>query len=598
MGKAVVQKKGRSSKPDEKPVRASQTEAVASSESSKKPFKKNFKAKSNVIAKEVDPNKTKSALRRDAKSDLKAKRNPDAEKTKSYFKKYSDLINSTKDGRDPASLVDGILAELDMTTLSEFIVSHSGSRVIQACLKHGTDAQRTTIIEALRENIFSSVQANNYSLLAIEKVISYGMQADKKLVLAKLISPLVTERKKVAKLYPHRVGSKFLNYIFTHKDIPTLTKKALVTILTTSPHSDFHLTATADKLKAFYLETLRKTVDKELLALPLCHRMWRDILDQFAQDPTFLAEILGLVPSEALPSFLGTRDGVAAFVRLLGVAQAKEKKNVIKELKSRFPEISTNSVCCSALLRLLEVTDDTVLTGKSIFGEICGNFNEILFDQFGRLPFLFALEGCEMKTPRYYPEPYRTLFASSPVTSAMKVAEVKGKELQSKFLPALTAFVKSNFYDVSRDVNAKDVAIEVLRVADVMTINEAAASMVKKVTIGPHQVTVMLLSLRDGRIGNHMLKALVSSLNGKLSVELCTSRWAFILLEMAKKSASFRETLKGVVGLQEAATLEETLGGAKALVEYIHSDAVSGEQVEEVAMEEDDEEDGLVLMED
>ena len=95
-----------------------------------------------------------------------------------------------------------------------------------------------------------------------------------------------------------------------------------------------------------------------------------------------------------------------------------------------------------------------------------------------------------------------------------------------------------------------------------------------------------------------MLKALVSSLNGKLSVELCTSRWAFILLEMAKKSASFRETLKGVVGLQEAATLEETLGGAKALVEYIHSDAVSGEQVEEVAMEEDDEEDGLVLMED
>ena len=597
MGKAVVQKKGKPSKAFEKPVKASQSEGVASSESSKKPFKKSFKPKGNVITKEVDPNKTKSALRRDAKSDLKSKRNPDAEKTKAYFKKYSDLINSTKDGRDPASLVDGILADLDLTTLSEFIVSHSGSRVIQACLKHGSDAQRTTIIEALRENIFSSVQANNYSLLAIEKVISYGMQADKKLVLAKLISPLVTERKKVSKLYHHRVGSKFLNYVFTHKDIPTVTKKALVTILTTSPHSDFHLEASPEKLKSFYLETLRKTVDKELLSLPLCHRMWRDVLDQFAQDSTFLAEVIGLVPAEALPNFLGTRDGVSAIVRLLGVAQAKEKKNFIKELKSRFSEISQNSVCCSALLRILEVTDDTVLSGKSIFGEICGNFSEILFNQFGRLPFLFALEGCEMKTARYYPEPYRTLFASAPVTSAMKVAEAKGKELQAKFLPALTAYVKSNFYDVSRDVNAKDVAIEVLKVADVMTINEAAAAMAKKVTIGPHQVTVMLLSLRDARIGGYMLKALISEITPKLTVELCMSRWAFILLEMAKKSASFRNAVKGVVALQEAVTSDDTLGGAKALVEYVHSDAVSGEDAAEVAMDED-EEDGLVLMED
>jgi len=620
MGKAVIKKPySKPAKPSDKATKPVKDEAIitkviqvyksAPIDKASKPYQKTFskggsdsykkKPRQEVVAKEVDPNRTKSSLRRELKSDLKAKRNPESEKTKDYFRKYNDLINVSKEGRDPASLVDDILALIDLATLSEFIVSHSGSRVIQACLKHGNDAQRTRIVDALCENIFASVQANSYSLLAIEKLISYGILVDKKALVSKLIEPLTSDRKKVTKLYHHRVGSKFLDYIFCHKDLPSSTKKALVTILTTSPHSDFHMTASPEKLKAFYMETLRKTVDKELLALPLCHRIWKDILDQYPADTAFLADVIGLVPGEALASFLGTRDGTSAFIRLLGVAQAKEKKTVIKELKGRYPEIASNSVCCSALLRLLEATDDTVLTGKSLFSELSADFGEILFNQFGRIPFLFCLEGCQLKTVKYYPEPYRTLFATAPVTSAMKSAEAKSKELVAKFLPALMAYVKANFYDVSRDQNARDVAIEVLKVADVLTINEAANTLVQRGVIGPHQVTVLLVSLRDEKISSQMLKALTSALKPKLSAELCLSRWAFVLLELAKKSGSFRASLKAVPGLKEAleaAKDAENLAGAKSLFEYISTAPESAE--EEAVVEEDGEEDdGLVMME-
>ncbi|KAF4699352.1 hypothetical protein FOZ62_020244, partial [Perkinsus olseni] len=159
---------------------------------------------------------------------------------------YSTLINNTRNNDDDdttstssskkkkSDIVDDILKEMISTKgINNYILNHAGSRIVQACMKYGTTEQRKRILTTLstsstttsgdgRKELEDAIlQGKAYGMLAIERLISYGIKTDKKLTIESIIKPLLGDRNTVERLFIHRVGCRFLSTMYTNTKIPS-----------------------------------------------------------------------------------------------------------------------------------------------------------------------------------------------------------------------------------------------------------------------------------------------------------------------------------------------------------------------------------------
>lgn len=332
------------------------------------------------------------------------------------------------------------------------------------------------------------------------------------------------------------------------------------------------------------------------------------------------------IPIEALPQLLGSREGVEVLLEILPRLQTKEKKQLIKndQLKNKYAEIAENSVCSIFLLKLLEVVDDTVLTGKSVLSELLDKIDSLAFSQFGRAPFLYLLTGMNPGHPsfnRYFVHDDRKLLLNAVDTTVThkKTNALKAKELLAKASPVLEAFVRSNFARLAQDVHAKDLVVEVLlsKISSESSgsrhkfLEHCLESLFASPDLSVHAVTVLLVLLKQQ--ASSLATAL--ALNGLLlsrgiSDQLLLSRWSFVLLELAKNPdllsedllTKFKATLKTMHDLpasaKAASALAEAVAKATARLDLTAA-VTEGDSADEKEDEhEEEEDDGLVMMDD
>jgi len=103
------------------------------------------------------------------------------------------------------------------------------------------------------------------------------------------------------------------------------------------------------------------------------------------------------------------------------------------------------------LLRLIDVTDDTVLIRKAIYGELMKkkeDLMQVLTHKFGRLLFLhllaprssryFPQETIKLLQPAFFPSADPT---AAPVSTSKKESEVRRKEVLTGLLPDLLSYL-------------------------------------------------------------------------------------------------------------------------------------------------------------
>jgi CPL (NUC119) domain len=492
---------------------------------------------------------------------------------KRVFLAYSSLINTAKEGRDPKALIASILKEV--SDIHSFIQSHPGSRVIQACLKHGEDSQRIAILDKLSECLTSKdMPFNQYSMNVMMKLFTYNINIDtnEDKTHNSIIVPLITDRKRLFRLLYHRIGSKFIEYLYQHKDLPNSSKKRMVETIVKIPGGEL---LAESKRKEAKLELLKRAVDKELLELGLIHKVWKDVLDQYyvSNEESVTTELRALVQPEGWTRFLSSRDGVYVLMALISTASAKEKKSFIKELKSKFLDIATNSVDSVILLQLLRSIDDTVLSTKSILPELA-NFNELVYSQFGKSALLFILEGLEVKSSRYYTDSDRQLLARFPCTSSSKPNEIKSQELKVRLIPDLIEFAMKNSVEMSKDIHGKDLLIEVILYCakdNMKNLTRIIENLADVPDIGTHTVTCLkvILNMETAPI-------LIDAISMDVSTELLTSRWSFVFEHMLKSglaSKAFYDRIKTIVSSKifkkKLEDESDSLKGAKYLVQAV-----------------------------
>jgi hypothetical protein len=120
-------------------------------------------------------------------------------------------------------------------------------------------------------------------------------------------------------------------------------------------------------------DLVHRFIDKGLLAFTYVHiLLWeyiRELTCLPAKSLKGMAELITAVADNILP-LLTTKPGSKSACIIISYSSPKERKRIIKAMKGHVMELAMHHASHLALMRLVEVTDDTVNIQKSLFEEI------------------------------------------------------------------------------------------------------------------------------------------------------------------------------------------------------------------------------------
>lgn len=140
---------------------------------------------------------------------------------------------------------------------------------------------------------------------------------------------------------------------------------------------------------------IQKFVTKTLLEFTYTHHLLWEYVQQIAhigegdQDSTpsdkdrkRMEELVGQLADQA-PKLLSTKPGAKAMSVIINQATAKDRKRVLKSLKGHCLESLLHDSAFMGIIRLVDVTDDTVNVQKTIFDELKASNKEVKYSASG-----------------------------------------------------------------------------------------------------------------------------------------------------------------------------------------------------------------------
>ena len=290
----------------------------------------------------------------------------------------------------------------------------------------------------------------------------------------------------VARLVRHREASTVVEYVYT-RTADARQRNELVSEFYGPEYALFKSSApqgsdsaSLDALFAAHpekrplvLAALRSNAEalvaKQLVQHSIVHR----ILSLFLQhadeaDRVSLAQSL----NEQLVHILHTFDGARVAVHCVSLASAKDRKTIVKSFKSLVLKIASEQYGHVVLMRLFQVTDDTVLLHKSVLVELLGGLSSLLtsnkfFDQV--LLHLIA------PSSTYIPEHTRQLLAA-PALHSKKDPALRQRELCAHLVVPLLQQLAADASSAATSLDTSVVLYEALCSAAVQLVADQSGS--------------------------------------------------------------------------------------------------------------------------
>merc|ERR1719161_3110167 len=121
-------------------------------------------------------------------------------------------------------------------------------------------------------------------------------------------------------------------------------------------------------------EAAEKSVEKELLGFDVVHLIFQAFCEVASE-----AQLKDLAEKcmAGAPYMLSSKPGAEAMLRLLGVANQKQRKALCRDLKGKFAALAANPVDYIVLIRMAATIDDTVLVSKTMLAELSGDIASV-----------------------------------------------------------------------------------------------------------------------------------------------------------------------------------------------------------------------------
>ncbi|KAF6201023.1 hypothetical protein GE061_005470 [Apolygus lucorum] len=335
--------------------------------------------------------------------------------------------------------------ELMKGLLSEKAKSHDVARLIQWLLKLGSKEVKNIVVDEIINDVVTLAKCK-YSSHIVKNIVVTCDSSVRRKIIGKFTG-------NVLKLLSSKISAPILEEIYTKYStsaekfamrrelygdlckplIPTNQELKFSDLLQQNP-------ALAPSILVGLKSTLTKCLDKTwLLGSPIVLTVLCDYLNSCTEkDRVEMLEPLRSHVSAIIKNKVGADVGLI----ILKHSSAKEKKEIIKDMKGDIANIAVSPSGSVFLQHLIDSVDDTVLMKKALVPTVIENADEIIVNESGRklISYIVAHRDGHF----FHPSDINKLKMADDSAFVKKSAETRMKELQEACLPTLLSKIEDN----------------------------------------------------------------------------------------------------------------------------------------------------------
>lgn len=349
---------------------------------------------------------------------------------------------------------------------------HKGGRILQTIVKYGGKEERLGVAMEL-EPQWREMMESKYSKFLMGKLIRYCP------TIRPLLIPHIT--KSLPQLLFHAFAIDPISDFF---DLYASAKERRMLVRGFYPREvalfdggketgdaiglEGSLEATGEASRARVLEAVEKTVldvfnatQKTALAQSMFHRLVAEYLTciyRFLPAEAADAKMHELLAAslESLPEIVHTKDGSAVVRDLIVRGSAKDRKQILANLRKHVEAMSKDADAQLVLFTAFDCVDDTKLMGKAFVADIIALAPTLAFDKNGRRAILYLLTPTASR--HFMPSTLTSLAASATqareLGTSKKDPAVRRAEILASASALLIAFVADKAAELVADPGA------------------------------------------------------------------------------------------------------------------------------------------------
>nr|XP_020657205.1 pumilio homolog 3 [Pogona vitticeps]XP_020657206.1 pumilio homolog 3 [Pogona vitticeps]XP_020657207.1 pumilio homolog 3 [Pogona vitticeps] len=373
------------------------------------------------------------------------------------------------------------LQELLQGKIKTMAFAHDSTRVIQCYIQFGSEKQRQEVFEELKDS-FIELSKSKYSRNIVKKLLVYGTKPQ----IAEIIKSFKGE---VRKMLRHAEASAVVEYAYNDKAV--LEQRNMLTEelygntfqVYKSDNATLNevLMAHPDKREAIMDEMkqiLTPMAQKEaVIKHSLVHKVFLDFFTHAL--PEQRSEMIEAI-REAVIYLAHTHDGARVAMHCLWHGTTKDRKVIIKTMKTYVEKIATGEFSYLVLLAAFDCIDDTKLVKQLIISEMVDSLASVINNKYGRKVLLYLLSPRDLTY--FSPALIKILQQGDGNAYSKKDTDLRRRELLEAVSPALLNYLNLHAEEMVMDKATFIVLTGILRhaIGDVQPAMKAIASLASK----------------------------------------------------------------------------------------------------------------------
>ncbi|XP_027881673.1 pumilio homolog 3 isoform X2 [Xiphophorus couchianus] len=277
--------------------------------------------------------------------------------------------------------------------IKQMAFAHDSVRVLQCFIQFGNQKQRFEVFEELKDSVLD-MSKSPYGKHVVKKLLMYG---NKEMVAA--IIQLFGGH--IRKMLRHATASTIVEYAYNDKAM--LAQRLMITgelygntyaICKSSELNTIEkvLAANPEKLENILEETKQAIVPlaqkEQVIRHSVVHKVFLDFF-QFAPEKQ-RSEMIESI-RESVVYMAHTHDGARVAMHCLWHGTAKDRKVIIKTMKTYMVKFARGEFGHMVLLAIFDCVDDTKLVKQTVLAELLSVLPEVLGNKHGKKVLLYLL---------------------------------------------------------------------------------------------------------------------------------------------------------------------------------------------------------------
>lgn len=289
----------------------------------------------------------------------------------------------------------------------DLVMKHDASRVVQTLVKYCSRERRDVIVQSLKGQYYR-LATSSYGKYLLVKLLHYGSKESRSLIIDELHGSY-------RKLMKHKEGAYVVEDIYVLY-ASAEKKKQIIREFWGSEYAIFKESGKDKSVTQVIRElsekkrlimknlygTIAASIEKGSSGFQILHAAMQSytaiLKDDIDRNDSEIREFIELL-SEQVAELVHTPEGSDVACSLVALANAKERKVIIRSIKSFLKELEMNEYGYIVLTSLLMTVDDTVLLQKSLISSLVTSetITELVCNKYSRRPLLYIISGLDGK---------------------------------------------------------------------------------------------------------------------------------------------------------------------------------------------------------